>query len=185
MNKLRSLLSSNPQLKASVAYTLHTVPSESQWIAAGHGRDLRDLCDFFDAWAVAVVVPSDHSAASSAVVQPLGVGEVSGTHIWSELPTAVTFSVPMWSLAFSTGNAVWVRDPSLLSWLSEFFRARGTFMDSAASWTAQVAAKWWARVNRTEYIVPAGGFGAFNGFFTRQIDRDYRPVDPSEAYTPP
>ena len=111
VDKLRALLSSNPQLNVSVAYTLRTVPSDSQWIAAGHGRDLRDLYDFFDAWAAAVVVPSAHSAASSAVVQSLGVGAVPSMCAWSELPTPVTFTLPMWSLAFSTGNAVWSETP--------------------------------------------------------------------------
>ena len=167
VNQLAAILDSDAQVKAAVQYTLTHVPTSSPW---GHrGRDLQSLYAFLDEWANAPVVPSDDAFEVSA--QPLMSGRTGSRALASAAatPSPTSFVMPMWALASSTPSAIWLREPKLLDWLANFVGVRGTFMDSAASWTPEIAAAWWKAVNRSEYVVPAEGFTTFNGFFTRQV----------------
>ena len=67
----------------------------------------------------------------------------------------LTFVSPMWSIASSTSNSVWLREPRLLNFLENFMRERAQFMDSSRSWNPHVAQRWFSTVNMSEYEKPA------------------------------
>jgi len=198
VSKLEALLEADAQLKAAVLVTLAEV-SADQW--GSRGRDIPGLLEFFEEWANAQAIPSNDSLVIAArhvhdVTQPLGARDKDAntgnesTGLAANTPTPLSFTFPAWSLASESTSSVWLRDPQLIGWLESFVQVRGEFMDSNASWTPDVEQAWWAVVNQSEYYVPPEGFSTFNEFFTREVRREFRPVDtaadtvvaPSDGY---
>ena len=169
VDELRALLERRPRLAASVRYNLRHAPED---YAGTYGRDLEGLFAFFELWQNAPTVPY-----SLTVTRQNGPG---GPGSPGQGPSSQIFTSPMWSLAFGTTNACWVREPALLRWLATFVRSRGAFMDSRESWNASIEAQWRAAVDFGEYVIPEEGFPTFNAFFTRQIKKGLRPVDLGE-----
>ena len=126
VRKLAQLLKVDTQLAESVRYTLAHVPSKD-W--GTRGRNLTALLNFFDAWANAPVVPQSDKP-SDLVPRPLAATpHYFPRPLASVTPTPLSFISPMWSLASETRDSAWLRDATLLQWLTEFMKERGAFMD--------------------------------------------------------
>ncbi len=179
VQRLARILQADPQLAASVRYTLAHVPKKDWVVDSRSGRNLTALLEFFDEWAHALVVPRSEHDRDRSISTLRATPQHFPRPLDSTTPTPLSFVSPMWSLASETRDSVWLRDPNLLQWLTEFMNVRGAFMDSNASWTSGVAKAWWNVVNRSDYQVPEKGFSNFNAFFTRQVRPQARPVDSS------
>jgi len=114
-----------------------------------HGRTLEDMLHFFDEWLVFLPTPDDARKYMDEFYEFADDGK---------------------------GREVVAKEP-FSDWLYDFMIARGQFMDSAPS--AAILPSWLSdpEVNIGDYIVPPGGYGSFNEFFTRSIKPGVRPID--------
>ena len=112
-------------------------------------RTFEDMFDFFDEWLVFLPTPDNAREYMDEFYEFADDGK---------------------------GREVVAKEP-FSGWLYEFMIARGQFMDSAAS--AAILPSWLndPEVNIGDYIVPPGGYGSFNEFFTREIKPGVRPID--------
>lgn len=197
--ELAAILEKDPQLATSVNYTLQHVPHKS-W-GSHFERTIPGLLDFFDAWVVADVYPSNDTLAlatwtpgngagltpisnppfsrrakrdSLGVREPIsqahgrqasasrppdlfpanGASNSRGEGTGKTSSDPLTFISPIWSLASDTRNSVWLRSPTLLPWLQRFVQARGAFMDTADSWSPEIASAWWRSVRPPSVLPP-------------------------------
>ena len=106
-----------------------------------HGKTLDDMYQFFDEWVVFLPHIDDARLYMDRFYEFADGGR---------------------------GQQLAASEP-LRSWLYQFMLAVGQFNDSPAS---AAAIPWWTgdpRINMSDYIVPPGGYGSFNEFFTRRI----------------
>lgn len=114
-----------------------------------YGKTLDDMYQFFDGWVVFLPHIDDARLYMDRFYEFAGGGR---------------------------GQQLAASEP-LRGWLYQFMLAVGQFNDGLASASA---VPWWTsdpRINMSDYIVPPGGYGSFNEFFTRRIKAGARPID--------
>ena len=123
VTRLATLLDSDPQLKASVQFTLSNVPEKYAHYFGN--RSIAGLLNFFDRWVDSPVFPSQDCLSltlpSRFTEPPLISQNVTKPQT---TPDPLSFISPMWQLASSTDNAVWLRDPQIIEWLQLFIKSR-------------------------------------------------------------
>lgn len=79
-------------------------------------------------------------------------------------------------LAYTKKGRIFSRQPVFLSWLVDFFDARGKYMDSPES--AKYMQQWMQYEGKKmqQYIVPKGGYKTFNAYITRNVKPGARPI---------